>query len=81
LWFHFWLLPLFAFTPSPVATTWALSFETIEKASPAATEFLRFCAFLDPAALVIEVPRKKFKKGTSLNAERLTCPEYRGELG
>ena len=34
--------------PDPVATTWALSFENIEKANPAAAELLRFCAFLHP---------------------------------
>ena len=34
--------------PDPVATTWALSFEKIEKANPAAAELLRFCAFLIP---------------------------------
>ncbi len=35
----------------PVATTWALSFEKVEKASPAAAELLRFCAFLSPDAI------------------------------
>ena len=30
--------------PESVATTWALSFEKIEEASPAAAELLRFCA-------------------------------------
>ncbi|HJY84694.1 MAG TPA: FxSxx-COOH system tetratricopeptide repeat protein [Candidatus Binatia bacterium] len=35
----------------PVATTWALSFEKVEKVSPAAAELLRFCAFLSPDAI------------------------------
>jgi hypothetical protein len=41
--------------PDPVATTWALSFENIEKASPAAAELLRFCAFLHPDGIPEEV--------------------------
>src|SRR5258708_4436360 len=31
-----------------VATTWSLSFEKVERTNPAATELLRFCAFLAP---------------------------------
>ena len=45
--------------PDPVATTWALSFENIEKASPAAAELLRFCAFLHPDG----IPEEVFSKG------------------
>src|SRR5580692_1602605 len=45
--------------PDPVATTWALSFEKIEKASPAAAELLRFCAFLHPDG----IPEEVFSKG------------------
>src|SRR5271165_7291960 len=41
--------------PDPVAKTWALSFENIEKASPAAAELLRFCAFLHPDGIPVEV--------------------------
>ena len=41
--------------PDPVATTWALSFENIEKANPAAAELLRFCAFLNPDGIPEEV--------------------------
>lgn len=33
--------------PRTVATTWDLSFQQVEAASPAAAELLRFCAFLD----------------------------------
>jgi hypothetical protein len=36
-----------------VATTWALSFENIEKANPAAAELLRFCAFLHPVRATV----------------------------
>jgi tetratricopeptide (TPR) repeat protein len=39
----------------PVATTWALSFENIKKANPAAAELLRFCAFLHPDAIPEEL--------------------------
>ena len=34
--------------PDSVATTWALSFQKIERTNPAAAELLRLCAFLDP---------------------------------
>lgn len=44
--------------PDPVATTWALSFERVEKASPAAAELLRFCAFLHPDAIPEELITK-----------------------
>jgi tetratricopeptide (TPR) repeat protein len=45
--------------PDPVATTWALSFEKIELANPAAAELLRFCAFLHPDG----IPEEVFSKG------------------
>jgi tetratricopeptide (TPR) repeat protein len=45
--------------PKSVATTWALSFENIEKANPAAAELLRFCAFLHPNA----IPEEVFSEG------------------
>jgi hypothetical protein len=41
--------------PDPVAITWALSFENIEKTNPAAAELLRFCAFLHPDGIPEEV--------------------------
>jgi len=41
--------------PESVATTWSLSFEKVERASPAAAELLRFCAFLHPDAIPEEV--------------------------
>jgi tetratricopeptide (TPR) repeat protein len=47
--------------PDPVATTWALSFENIENANPAAAELLRFCAFLHPEG----IPEEVFSKGAS----------------
>ena len=45
----------------PVATTWALSFEKIEKANPAATELLRLCAFLNADG----IPEEVFREGAS----------------
>jgi tetratricopeptide (TPR) repeat protein len=45
----------------PVATTWALSFENIEKASPPAAELLRFCAFLHPDG----IPEEVFSEGAA----------------
>src|SRR5207248_857422 len=41
--------------PEPVATTWSLSFERVEKANPVAAELLQFCAFLDPNAIPEEI--------------------------
>jgi tetratricopeptide (TPR) repeat protein len=43
----------------PVATTWALSFEKIEQANPAATELLKLCAFLHPDG----IPEELFREG------------------
>src|SRR5260221_6904628 len=37
--------------PEPVGTTWSLSFQKVEQATPAAAELLRLCAFLDPDAI------------------------------
>jgi hypothetical protein len=45
--------------PDPVAATWALSFEKIEQANPAAAELLRFCAFLRRD----QIPEEVFSKG------------------
>lgn len=39
----------------PIATTWSLSFEKVQKANPAAAELLRFCAFLHPDAIPEEI--------------------------
>jgi tetratricopeptide (TPR) repeat protein len=47
--------------PDPVATTWALSFEKIEQAKPAAAELLRFCAFLHPDG----IPEEVFSEGAT----------------
>jgi hypothetical protein len=42
-----------------VATTWALSFENIEKVNPTAAELLKFCSFLHPDA----IPEELFCEG------------------
>src|SRR4029077_5714148 len=47
--------------PDPVAITWALSFENIENANPAAAELLRFCAFLHPDG----IPEEVFSEGAT----------------
>jgi tetratricopeptide (TPR) repeat protein len=41
--------------PEPVATTFALSFERVASASPAAADLLRLCAFLHPDAIPEEI--------------------------
>jgi tetratricopeptide (TPR) repeat protein len=45
--------------PASVATTWSLSFERVEQASPAAAELLRLCAFLHAD----EIPEEIFTEG------------------
>ncbi len=47
--------------PEPVATTWSLSFEKVERANPAAAELLRLCAFLHPD----EIPEAMITGGAS----------------
>ncbi len=37
--------------PEPVATTWSLSFEQVERLNPMATDLLQACAFLAPDAI------------------------------
>jgi hypothetical protein len=41
--------------PEPVATTWALSFAKVEEKNVAAAELLRFCAFLAPEDIAVEM--------------------------
>lgn len=47
--------------PEPVATTWSLSFERVERANPAAAELLRLLAFLHPDA----IPERMIMGGAS----------------
>ncbi|GAC1356383.1 MAG: FxSxx-COOH system tetratricopeptide repeat protein [Ktedonobacteraceae bacterium] len=47
--------------PEPVAATWALSFDRVERANPAAAELLRLCAFLHPDA----IPEHMIREGAS----------------
>jgi tetratricopeptide (TPR) repeat protein len=44
--------------PAPVAATWSLSFEKVEQRSPVAADLLRFCAFLHPDAIPVELITK-----------------------
>ncbi len=41
--------------PDPVAKTWALSFEKVQQANPAAADLLRLCAFLAPDDIPEEI--------------------------
>ncbi len=45
--------------PDSVVTTWSLSFQKVEQASPAAAELLRLCAFLAPD----HIPEELLKAG------------------
>ena len=47
--------------PESVATTYALSFERVASASPAAADLLRVCAFLHPDA----IPQEIFSEGAA----------------
>ena len=70
--------------PEPVTTTLALSFAKIEQANPAATELLRFFAFLHPDAIFDELIHKGASQlGPLLKAEAseiLTLNDMIGEL-
>ena len=48
--------------PASVATTWSLSFASVEQANPAAADLLRLCAFLHPDAIPEELLRKGLTK-------------------
>jgi tetratricopeptide (TPR) repeat protein len=41
--------------PEPVATTWSLSFARVQEQNPAAADLLRFCAYLAPDAIPLEL--------------------------
>ena len=41
--------------PDTVATTWELSFQKVQKTSPAAAEFLNLCAFLAPSTIFLDM--------------------------
>jgi tetratricopeptide (TPR) repeat protein len=70
--------------PDPVATTWALSFENIEKDNPAAAELLQFCAFLQPD----QIPEEMFSQSASelgpvlgaVGADELALDEAMSEI-
>jgi tetratricopeptide (TPR) repeat protein len=47
--------------PEPVATTWSLSFQKVELASPPAADLLRLCAFLEPDT----IPEELFSEGST----------------
>lgn len=72
---HYWLIyqqhradllqqrrGLVADYPSPVATTWSLSFQRVEEQNPAAADLLRLCAYLSPDA----IPEETLTAGASL---------------
>ena len=51
----------------PLATTWALSFEKIERANPAAADLLRLCAFVSPNTIPEELLATQFSDQLQLN--------------
>ncbi len=55
--------------PQPVATTWSLSFERVERVNPLASDLLRFCAFLYPEDIPEElITRNAAQLGPVLQA-------------
>jgi len=70
--------------PEPVAATWSLAFENIERANPAAADLLRLCAFLHPDA----IPESMIVEGASelgptlgpIAADELDLNEAIGQL-
>jgi tetratricopeptide (TPR) repeat protein len=70
--------------PEPVATTWSLSFERIERQNPAAAALLRFCAFAAPDAIPEEVIREGAVElgptGSRVAAEQMELDEALREL-
>lgn len=62
--------------PNAVATTWNLSFQRLERETPAAAELLRLCAFLAPDA----IPEQLIVWGNSMERSSFSarrCPRRR----
>ncbi len=70
--------------PEPVATTWSLSFEKVERANPAAADLLRLCAFLHPdeisEAMIVEEPSALGSVLQPVAADAFELNEAIGEL-
>ena len=71
--------------PATVATTWALAFEQVEAAMPAAADLLRLCAFLAPDTIPldmlvagVEYLPERLRAGV---ADELALPDALGLLG
>ena len=56
--------------PDTVATTWELSFQKVQKASPAAVDLLNLCAFLAPDAIFLNM----ITEGATYVPKRLAKP-------
>ncbi|HCI81473.1 MAG TPA: hypothetical protein DHW02_17495, partial [Ktedonobacter sp.] len=70
--------------PEPVAATWSLSFENVERANPAAADLLRLCAFLHPDAIpesmIIEGAPELGSVLSPIAADELDLNEAIGQL-
>jgi tetratricopeptide (TPR) repeat protein len=62
--------------PHPVASTWALSFEKIEKANPAAADLLRLCAFVSPEPIPEELLATELPDPLCLNSAMSEILKY-----
>ena len=65
--------------PLPVAKTWSLSFEQVERLSPAAADLLRLCAFLAPDAIPEELVVEGASELTPLLQSMATTPSLLDE--
>lgn len=70
--------------PEPVASTWLLSLQKIEKRNPLAADLLRFCAFLQPDAipeeLLMEIVQELNKVVEATADDPLQLDEAIGDL-
>lgn len=67
--------PEIAGHPDPVATTWSLNFEEVEKDSPASADILRAAAFLAPD----EIPEELFVEGRDALSPRISAALQTGD--
>ena len=65
---------LFTGYPDTVATTWELSFQKVQKAAPAAADFLNLCAFLAPDAILLDMITEGATYVPKRLAETITNP-------
>jgi tetratricopeptide (TPR) repeat protein len=66
--------------PASVATTWEISFQRLEKESPAAVELMNLCAFLAPEAIPLDLLANGKQHLPESLSQTLADPVARDEL-